>query len=160
MLFRYRNRLPGKYTVSFLPFVARRILLFLLQMWRYVIYGNVFSYPVIWTPESTSDEYVILASHNKNLYCLEVPRRTIEENEPKLRYMIQLQSPIFATSWCEDGYMFVACTDGIFKVFDLLEGKLLVTKQLPGETFSSPVVHNDLAVLGCRDNNLYVLKLT
>lgn len=129
------------------------------QMWRYVIYGNVFSYPVIWTTKSTNDEHVILASHNKNLYCLEVPRRTVDENEPKLRYMLQMQSPIFATSWCEDGYMFVVCTDGIFKVFDLLEGKLLATKQLPGETFSSPVVHNDLAVLGCRDNNLYVLRL-
>ncbi|XP_077269796.1 aminoadipate-semialdehyde dehydrogenase isoform X3 [Temnothorax americanus] len=130
------------------------------QMWRYVIHGNVFSYPVIWTPESTSDEYVILASHNKNLYYLEVPQRTIEKNEPKLKYMLQLQSPIFATPWCEDGCMFVACTDGIFKVFDLLEGKLLATKQLPGETFSSPVIHNDLAILGCRDNNLYVLKLS
>ncbi|KYN17850.1 Acyl-CoA synthetase family member 4 like protein [Trachymyrmex cornetzi] len=130
------------------------------QMWRYVIYGNVFSYPVIWTPDSTSNEYIILASHNKNLYCLEMPQRTIEENEPKLKYILQLQSPIFATSWCEDGYMFVACTDGIFKVFDLLEGKLLATKQLPGETFSSPIVHNDLAVLGCRDNHLYVLKLS
>ncbi|KYM88071.1 Acyl-CoA synthetase family member 4 [Atta colombica] len=130
------------------------------QMWRYAIYGNVFSYPVIWTPDSTSDEYIILASHNKNLYCLEIPQRTIEENEPKLKYTLQLQSPIFATSWCEDGYMFVACTDGIFKVFDLLEGKLLATKELPGETFSSPIVHNDLAVLGCRDNHLYVLKLS
>jgi len=89
-----------------------------------------------------------------------MPQRTIEENEPKLKYTLQLQSSIFATSWCEDGYMFVACTDGIFKVFDLLEGKLLATKQLPGETFSSPIVHNDLAVLGCRDNHLYVLKLS
>ncbi|XP_011880286.1 PREDICTED: acyl-CoA synthetase family member 4 isoform X2 [Vollenhovia emeryi] len=129
------------------------------QVWRYVIHGNVFSYPVIWTPESLSDEHVILASHNKNLYCLEVPRRTSEENEPKLRYTLKLQSPIFATSWCEEGRAFVACTDGAFKVFDLLDGKLLATKQLPGETFSSPVVHNDLTVLGCRDNNLYVLKL-
>ncbi|XP_018342023.1 PREDICTED: acyl-CoA synthetase family member 4 isoform X1 [Trachymyrmex septentrionalis] len=130
------------------------------QMWRYAIYGNVFSYPVIWTPNFTSDEHIILASHNKNLYCLEMPQRIIEENEPKLKYTLQLQSPIFATTWCEDGYMFVACTDGIFKVFDLLEGKLLATKQLPGETFSSPIVHNDLAVLGCRDNHLYVLKLS
>jgi len=129
-------------------------------MWQYVIHGNVFSYPVIWTPELMSDEYVILASHNKNLYCLEVSRRVTEENEPKLRYMLQLQSPIFATSWCEDGRVFVACVDGIFKVFDLLEGKLLATKRLPGETFSSPVIHNNLAVLGCRDNNLYVLKLS
>ncbi|XP_012530873.2 beta-alanine-activating enzyme isoform X1 [Monomorium pharaonis] len=129
------------------------------QMWRYMIYGNVFSYPMIWTPESMDEEYVVLASHNKNIYCLKMPQRTIEE-KPKLRYTLQLQSPIFATAWCEDGYMFVACTDGIFKIFDLLKGKLLATKQFPGEIFSSPVIHNNLAVLGCRDNNLYVLKLS
>lgn len=159
-MFRYRNRLSGKCISCFLLSLNVFYRLLLLQMWQYVIYGNVFSYPVIWAPESTNDEYIILASHNKNLYCLEAPRRTIEKNEPTLRYTLQLQSPIFATSWCEDRYMFVACTDGIFKVFDLLEGKLLATKQLPGETFSSPVVHNHLAVLGCRDNNLYVLKLS
>ncbi|XP_011262897.2 beta-alanine-activating enzyme isoform X1 [Camponotus floridanus] len=128
------------------------------QMWRYMIHGNVFSYPVIWNVESTNNEYVILASHNKHVYCLKMPRKT-ERNEPKLKYTLQLPSPIFATPWCENGRMFVVCTDGILKVFDLSEGKLLAIKQLPGETFSSPVVHNNLVVLGCRDNNLYILKL-
>lgn len=127
-------------------------------MWRYMIHGNVFSYPVIWNVESTNNEYVILASHNKHVYCLKMPRKT-ERNEPKLKYTLQLPSPIFATPWCENGRMFVVCTDGILKVFDLSEGKLLAIKQLPGETFSSPIVHNNLIVLGCRDNNLYVLKL-
>lgn len=131
----------------------------LLQMWQYMIGGNVFSYPVIWNVESINNEYVILASYNKHVHCLEMPKKITERNEPKLRYTLQLPSPIFATSWCENGRMFVVCTNGILKVFDLLEGKLLAIKQLPGETFSSPVVHNDLIVLGCRDNNLYVLKL-
>ncbi|XP_070149828.1 beta-alanine-activating enzyme isoform X2 [Polyergus mexicanus] len=127
------------------------------QMWRYAIHGNVFSYPVIWNVDN--NEYVILASHNKHVYCLEMPWKMTEGNEPKLKYTLLLPSPIFATPWCEDGRIFVACTDGILKIFDLSEGKLLAIKQLPGETFSSPVVHNDLVVLGCRDNNLYVLRL-
>ncbi|XP_012223300.1 beta-alanine-activating enzyme [Linepithema humile] len=130
------------------------------QIWRYVIHGNVFSYPVTLTREFTNSECVILASHNKNLYCLETPRKIIGQNELKLRYMLELHSPIFATPWCSDGHMFVACTDGTFQVFDLSGGKSLAIKQLPGETFSSPVVHNDLAILGCRDNNLYILKLS
>ncbi|XP_072757295.1 beta-alanine-activating enzyme [Anoplolepis gracilipes] len=128
------------------------------QIWRYVIHGNVFSYPVIWNVESTN-EYVVLASHNKHIYCFEMSQKMTEGNEQKLKYTLQLPSPIFATPWCEDGRMFVACTNGILKVFDFSEGKLLATKQLPGETFSSPVVHNDLIILGCRDNNLYVLSL-
>lgn len=124
-----------------------------------MIHGNVFSYPVTLIREFANSECVILASHNKKLYCLETPRKIIEQNELKLRYMLELHSPIFATPWCNDRYMFVAYTDGTFQVFDLSEGKSLAIKQLPGETFSSPVVHDDLAILGCRDNNLYILKL-
>ncbi|XP_032670188.1 beta-alanine-activating enzyme [Odontomachus brunneus] len=130
------------------------------QMWRYEICGNLFSYPVSTRVSTSNAEHVVLASHNKHLYCLEMPQAIMKEKEPKLKYALQFHSSIFATPWCQDEYMFVACTDGTFQVFDLLNGKLLATKQLPGETFSSPVVHNDLAVLGCRDNNLYVLKLS
>ncbi|XP_014470185.1 PREDICTED: acyl-CoA synthetase family member 4 [Dinoponera quadriceps] len=128
------------------------------RIWRYEIRGNVFSYPVINTRVSAGNsEHVILASHNKHLYCLEMPGEKGEN--PRLRYALQLHSSIFATPWCEDKHVFVACTDGTFQVLDLSEGKSLVTKRLPGEIFSSPVIHNDLAILGCRDNNLYVLKL-
>lgn len=163
VLFRYRDGLPGEHKIFLhLPRVLRRALTrsSLLQMWRYQIHGNVFSYPVIRTHESANSEHLVSASHNKNLYCLETPRDIAEEKSPRLRCTLQLHSPIFATPWCEDGHAFVACTDGTLQVFDLSEGKLLASKQLPGETFSSPIVHHDLAVLGCRDNNLYVLKLS
>lgn len=130
-----------------------------LQMWQYEIRGNVFSYPVIKAHEFANSEYLIFASHNKNLYCLEMPQKETEKKEPHLKSTLQLHSPIFATPWCEEEHAFVACTDGTLQVLDLSEGKLLASKQLPGETFSSPIVHNDLIVLGCRDNNLYVLKL-
>lgn len=127
-------------------------------MWRYEIHGNVFSYPVI-SASINNSEHVVLASQNKYLYCLEMPGAIMKEKEPRLRYALQFHSPIFATPWCEDEQMYVVCTDGTFQVFDLSEGKLFATKRLPNETFSSPVVHNNLAVLGCRDNNFYVLKL-
>lgn len=133
-----------------------------------MIDGNIFSYPVIQIHESTNSEYIILASHNKNLYCLELSNNdvlhnidnndAIQQNKPKLKCILQLNSPIFATPWCENEYIFVACIDGTFKVFNILEDKLITAKQLPGETFSSPVIHNKLAVLGCRDDNLYILK--
>ncbi|XP_020280492.1 acyl-CoA synthetase family member 4 isoform X2 [Pseudomyrmex gracilis] len=130
------------------------------QMWQYVIHGNVFSYPVIQTCKSRNNEYLILASQNKTLYCLEMPCSRIEQNKPKLRYMLQLCSPVFATPWCDDKYIFLICINGAIEVYDISEGRLLVSVKLPKETFSSPVVHNDLAVLGCRDNNLYILKLS
>lgn len=130
-----------------------------LQMWRYVIGGNVFSYPVVESLESTDTELVIVASHNKNLYLLETSGKNVKSrNEPRLRSTLRLCSSIFATPWCDGRYIFVACTDGTLQTFNM-EGELLASKRLPGETFSSPIVHDDLVVLGCRDNNLYVLRL-
>ncbi|XP_011339696.1 beta-alanine-activating enzyme isoform X2 [Ooceraea biroi] len=129
------------------------------EMWRHVIGGNVFSYPVIQTLGSTDNELVTLASHNKNLYLLEMPEKIVEKNKPRLKSTLRFHSPIFATPWCDDRHIFVTCTDGTFQTFNV-EGKLLATKQFPGETFSSPIVHDDLIILGCRDNNLYVLKLS
>jgi acyl-CoA synthetase len=129
-----------------------------LQIWRYTIGGNVFSYPVIQTLGSTDNELIILASHNKNLYFLEMSKK-VKENKPRLRSILQFHSPIFATPWCDDKHIFITCTDGTFQIFNM-EGKLLATKRFPGETFSSPIVHNDLAILGCRDNNFYILKFS
>jgi len=126
-----------------------------LQIWRYTIDGNVFSYPVIQTLGSTDNEFIILASHNKNLYFLKTSKKVKEK--PRLRSILRFHSPIFATPWCDNKHIFITCTDGTFQIFNM-EGKLLVTKRFPGETFSSPIVHNDLAILGCRDNNLYILK--
>ena len=52
------------------------------------------------------------------------------------------------------------CTvNGNVFILDLAMGRTLTTIKLPGEIFSSPVIVGDRIVIGCRDNNVYCLKV-
>lgn len=127
-------------------------------MWKYKINGNVFSYIVKQYDKLRSCENIILASQNKQVYCLQSTDFNFR-TKPTLKYVLNLHSPIFATPWCEDNILFIACTDGTLYIYNFTTNRLTKTEKLPGEVFSSPVVDNDIAVVGCRDNNVYVLKL-
>ncbi|XP_078049883.1 aminoadipate-semialdehyde dehydrogenase [Augochlora pura] len=127
------------------------------KMWQYKINGNVFSYIVKHNDVLTRHENIILASQNKNVYCFESPNKF--KTEPILKYTLHLESSVFATPWCEDDILFMACTDGTLYIYNFVTNKLMKTEKLPGEVFSSPVLVNDMVVVGCRDNNIYVLKL-
>lgn len=128
-------------------------------MWQYKVNGNVFSYIVKRNDILTGHEIIILASQDKNVYCFESTNGKFE-NEPILKFILYLESPVFATPWWENNILFIACTGGTLYIYDFITNRLTKTEKLPGEVFSSPVVHNDVAVIGCRDNNVYILKLT
>ena len=52
------------------------------------------------------------------------------------------------------------CTvNGNVFIVDLSTGRILATTKLPGEIFSSPLIIGDRVVIGCRDNNVYCLKI-
>ncbi|XP_076620324.1 aminoadipate-semialdehyde dehydrogenase [Colletes latitarsis] len=130
-----------------------------IEMWKYKINGNVFSYIVKQFDELTGCENIILSSQNKKVYYLQ----SLDSNfrtEPTLKHVLDLHSPIFATPWCEDNILFITCTDGTLYIHNFTTNRLIKVGKLPNEVFSSPVVNNDIAVVGCRDNNVYVLKLT
>ncbi|XP_076641004.1 aminoadipate-semialdehyde dehydrogenase [Halictus rubicundus] len=128
------------------------------KMWQHKINGNVFSYIVKHDDAFTGHETIILASQNKNVYCLESPNAK-SETEPTVKYVLHLEASIFATPWCEGNILFVACTDGTLYIYNFITKRLTRTERLPGEVFSSPVVDDGTAIIGCRDNNIYVLKL-
>lgn len=129
-------------------------------MWEYKINGNVFSYIVKQNDDKLTDyENIIIASQNKNVYCLQLKNSSLQ-TEPTLKYTLNFHAPIFATPWCEDNFLLVACTDGTLNIYNFATNRLIKSEKLPGEVFSSPVVDNDIAIIGCRDNNVYVLKLT
>ena len=141
---------------------SQRIALFpiyfsILQMWRYKIKGNVFSYVVKENDAGTDCGSIVLASQNKSVYCFQSD--TSFKTEPTLKYVLHLHSPIFATPWRESNILFIACTDGTLYIYNFTTKRLTRTEKLPGEVFSSPVVHNNIAIIGCRDNNVYVAKL-
>ncbi|XP_076276340.1 aminoadipate-semialdehyde dehydrogenase [Lasioglossum baleicum] len=128
------------------------------KMWQHKINGNVFSYIVMHDDVFTGHENIILASQNNNVYCLESPNAKFE-TKPTVKYALHLESSVFATPWCEGNILFVACTDGTLYIYNFVTKRLTKTERLPGEVFSSPVVVDDTVVVGCRDNNIYVLKL-
>ncbi|CAK9819703.1 Beta-alanine-activating enzyme [Anthophora plagiata] len=128
-----------------------------VKMWTYKINGNVFSYIARQNDAITKHESIILASQNKNVYCLQ-SEDTNFRTEPTLKHVLNLHSPILATPWCESNFLFIACTDGTLNIYDYTKNSLIEIEKLPGDVFSSPVVDNDVAIIGCRDNNVYVLK--
>ncbi|KOC66840.1 Acyl-CoA synthetase family member 4, partial [Habropoda laboriosa] len=128
-----------------------------VKLWTYKINGNVFSYIVKQNDASTKYENIILATQNKNVYCLQ-SEDTNFKTEPTLKHVLNLHSPILATPWCENNFLFIACTDGTLNIYDSIKNRLIKIEKLPGEVFSSPIVDNDVAIIGCRDNNVYVLK--
>ncbi|KZC11726.1 Acyl-CoA synthetase family member 4, partial [Dufourea novaeangliae] len=129
-----------------------------VKMWQYKVNGNVFAYVVKQNDPLTRRESIILASQNKNLYHLESTDANFR-TQPTLKYVLSLESPVFATPWCENNILFIACTDGTLYIYNFITNTLTKTEKLPGEVFSSPVVYNDIVIIGCRDNNIYVLKL-
>lgn len=128
-----------------------------VKMWEYKINGNVFSY-IVKHNNVTDHENIIIASQNKSVYYLQSKDLDFQ-TEPMLKYTLNFHSSIFATPWCENNFLFVACTDGTLNIYDFATNRLTKSEKLPGEVFSSPVIDNDIAIIGCRDNNVYVLKL-
>lgn len=125
-------------------------------MWTYKINGNIFSYIVKQNDEKY--ENIILASQNKNLYCLE-SKDTNFKTKPTLKYVLNFHSPILATPWCENNFLFVACKDGTLNIYNSIKNRVIKIEKLPAEVFSSPVVNNNVVIIGCRDNNVYALEL-
>ncbi|XP_012136575.2 aminoadipate-semialdehyde dehydrogenase [Megachile rotundata] len=128
-----------------------------VKMWEYKINGNVFSY-IVKHHNDADHENIIIASQNKNIYYLQSKGLDFR-TEPTLKYTLNFHSSIFATPWCENNFLFVACTDGTLNIYDFATNRLIKSEKLPGEVFSSPVIDNDIAIIGCRDNNVYILKL-
>lgn len=73
-------------------------------------------------------------------------------------------SPCFATVACEGcarscPLVFVCSVPGLVAALRLSDGVIVGERHLPGEVFSSPVVAGRHLVVGCRDDNVYVLEI-
>ena len=53
----------------------------------------------------------------------------------------------------------VADTIGNLYILNADNGSILISEVLHGEVFSSPVVCEDLVVVGCRNNNVYCFQI-
>ncbi|XP_008547478.1 beta-alanine-activating enzyme isoform X2 [Microplitis demolitor] len=123
------------------------------EVWNFSISGFIFSDIVISTDDST--ECFIFTSKNGFIY-----KYRFDENKyPKLHYQIDLGSSIATTPWIDKNFMVAVKEDGELRAINLKDGKFLSHFKLNGDCFSSPVIHNDLIVVGSRDDNIYILSV-
>lgn len=117
--------------------------------------GAIFSHLAIHTDRETKLQSLVFASKNRCVYKLEFRSR---DEKPIFRLKEDLGVPIFSTPWSNGSVIAVVGVDGELKLLNFTTGKELSRFKLDGDVFSSPVIHDDFIVVGCRDNNLYVLS--
>ena len=149
------------FTISFnyQPVTLPNNMMFKLQMWNIKINGEVFSHLQVYTDSITKLENLLFASKNSYIYKLECS--TSPEVVPIFKMEKDTGVPMVATPCLLDEKIIVVVgTNGELKVLDFVTGESLNSFKLGGDVFSSPIIHDDFIVVGCRDNNLYVLSNT
>lgn len=80
-----------------------------------------------------------------------------------LLWNISLQSEIFSTpkylQYLNLDYIVSCTTNGFINICRIEDGTLWSQLKLNGDIFSSPAILNNLIFIGCRNNNLYCLKI-
>ncbi|XP_046625977.1 beta-alanine-activating enzyme [Neodiprion virginianus] len=126
------------------------------EKWNYKIDGNVFSHLVMRKNCFMNTEELIIGSNNKSVYCLSI--QTLSST-PVLKYSVTFECPIFATPYCERDVLIVADTGGVLSFINAFNGQVVTSLKLGGNIFSSPVINGEFLVVGCRDNNMYVVRI-
>ena len=104
-------------------------------------------------------DFFLFGDHDNVLYSV--------TKEMCINWKVKLDSPIGSCPFTgslnlPQGKLEICCcctVNGNVFVLDVTTGEVLVTQKLPGEIFSSPLILANRIVVGCRDNNVYCLKL-
>ncbi|XP_077984637.1 beta-alanine-activating enzyme-like [Glandiceps talaboti] len=92
---------------------------------------------------------------NQNLRCKSPQQETSQGSPARM-----LKSSSFVEDDSSpDLYVVVGCTVGTIFILHLYTGQLVSQYTLPGEVFSSPVVHGNRIIVGCRDDNVYCFEM-
>lgn len=134
--------------------------------WNYKTSGPIFSSPCI--VPSSKGHLILIGSHDKKIYCL------VDDGE--LYWKAELDSQVYATpafftsdttqsskeSQNEDsfwkGFVIACSTNGVMYLLNIKNGTVFKSTKLPHEVFSSPVVFDATAIVGCRDNNVCCIR--
>lgn len=128
-----------------------------LQVWQFLTKGPVFSSPCF-TPDQ---QRLLCGSHDGHLYCLSC-------TDGSLVWKFPTAGKVYSTPFVFDGssvgrrgvLVALASTDGTVWILDGEDGRMLTCHTLPGELFSSAVVYEQSVVVGCRNDDVYCLRLT
>jgi len=97
------------------------------------------------------DSRIYAASKGK-LYCIDWVNCVIE-------WLLDLKSQITSTPFVFTGNFLLGTSLSQIFIIDLAKKTVSLQHKFQGDIFSSPVVWNGYALVGCRDNFLYSLQL-
>ena len=102
-------------------------------------------------------QLVVFGSHDGHVTCL-------DPSSGRLEWTTRVStSPVYSTPFVfpqgRHRRVAVASTDGMLYILGLHSGKIVTEFALPGEVFSSPIVVNDCLIVGCRNDDVYCLRL-
>ncbi|KAG7305456.1 hypothetical protein JYU34_009525 [Plutella xylostella] len=126
-----------------------------VKVWEYNgAKGNIFSSMYL-RKLSNVKWQISFGCHDKKVYSILVDRLL-----PRLLWSTDMPSQVFATPCAINEDVFLAAaSNGCLCVMEARSGAILLKYRLPNETFSSPVVYSNSVYIGCRDDNVYSLKL-
>ncbi|XP_072294968.1 beta-alanine-activating enzyme isoform X2 [Eucyclogobius newberryi] len=125
-------------------------------LWQFLTQAPVFSSPCL-TPDQ---QQVLCGSHDGHIYCL-----NLWDGAQVWRF--ETSGRVYSSPFVFDAsalgtrcsLVALASTDGTVWILDVKTGLKRASHKLPGELFSSPVVHKDSFLIGCRNDYVYCLKL-
>jgi acyl-CoA synthetase len=128
-------------------------------LWKFETNGHIFS-SFLFNPLNDNNVQIIFGCHDNKLRCLNYDN---QESKVSLKWMTDLQSQIYGTpkiiNFNTKNFVVSCSTNGYVNLLNILSGKIESSSKLPGDIFSSPLIHNDKLFIGCRDNYVYCLSL-
>lgn len=127
-------------------------------LWKFETEGHIFS-SFLFHQVNEEGTKIFFGCHDKKLRCLNY---NYQIQSPNLQWSVELQSQIFGTPKkivIDSEEFLVSCTtNGVINAIKLSDGSIAHSLNLPGEIFSSPVIHKNQLFVGCRDNYLYCIQ--
>ncbi|XP_071951256.1 beta-alanine-activating enzyme-like [Antedon mediterranea] len=131
------------------------------MLWSFETSAPIFSSPCVSNTHQSTTELTVIGSHDSYIYCI----HTLTGKEV---WKFKTPSPVYATPFIfqsdilqsEGGnnhFVVCSCTQGFIFVLSL-SGQLVLSWELNGDIFSSPIAHDNNIIVGCRDDNIYNLQ--
>ncbi|CRL01498.1 CLUMA_CG014304, isoform A [Clunio marinus] len=127
------------------------------DLWTFDADGHIFS-SFAFHNEQEIETKILFGCHDKKLRCLTYQH---QNKSVAITWSVELQSQIYGSPRkleINNEIFIVSCTtNGFINFINLSNGDIEHSFKLPGEIFSTPVIHDKTLFVGCRDNFLYCI---
>jgi len=113
------------------------------KIWSYRTGGKIYSTP------AAADGYVVVASTDRNIYCLK---------DGRVAWKVATGKPDVACPVIEAGKVYIGGSDGHFRALELRSGRLIWDfEKVKGFVVDKPLIYGDNIYFGCWANEFYAL---